>query len=115
MQFLKTIFWVALAVIAVIFSFNNWTDVQVALFGGMVWQTKLPVPLLFSFLIGLVPALVLHRATRWSLRRKLDTVERALADVRAPVETAPAAVALPPVAAPLPPAAAPIAVPPGVS
>jgi uncharacterized integral membrane protein len=114
MQFLKTIFWVALAVVAVIFSFNNWTDVHIALFGGMTWDTKLPVPLFFAFLIGLVPALVLHRATRWSMRRKLNSAERALADVRmAPAEPTPPAP--PPVSASLPPAAAPIAVPPGVS
>lgn len=96
MQFLKTVFWVALAVMAVIFSFNNWTDVQVALFGGMVWQTKLPVPLFLAFLIGLIPALVLHRATRWSMRRKLDSAERALSDVRtAAIATAPPATMTP--------------------
>ncbi len=83
MQFLKTLFWVALAVIAVIFSYNNWSDVQIALWGNKIWFTKLPVPLFMAFLAGLVPALLLHSTTRWSLKRKLDTMERALADIRA--------------------------------
>jgi lipopolysaccharide assembly protein A len=35
-----------------------------------------------AFLIGLTPFYVLHRATRWRLRRRLDNAERALADIR---------------------------------
>jgi lipopolysaccharide assembly protein A len=108
MQFLRTIFWVAIAVIAVIFAFNNWTPVTITLWGGMLLDTRLPILLLAAFLLGLVPYFILHRATRWSLRRKLDSAERALAEVRGtPVESIQRA-------EPLPPAAAPIAVPPGV-
>jgi lipopolysaccharide assembly protein A len=108
MQFLKTIFWVTMAVIAVIFSSNNWTEVEISLWANMVWETKLPVPLLIAFLIGLLPTLLLYRTTRWRLRRKLDSTEKALASV----QSAPASPAVP---ATMPPAAAPIAVPPGVS
>lgn len=82
MQFLKTLFWVTLAVIAVIFSYNNWSDVQIALWGNKIWFTKLPVPLLMAFLAGLIPALLLHRTTRWSLKRKLEMMERSLSDIR---------------------------------
>jgi lipopolysaccharide assembly protein A len=109
MQFLKTIFWVAVAVAGAIFGYNNWTDAHIALWGGMVWDTKLPVPLLIAFLIGLLPAFLLHRATRWSLTRKLNTAERALAD-NMPLTPPPAV----PTAGVIPPGAAPIAVPPGV-
>ena len=82
MHFLKTIFWVALAVIAVIFSYNNWSDAEIVLWGNKSWYTKLPVPLLFAFLAGLVPALLLHRTTRWNLTRKIETMERSLTDIR---------------------------------
>ena len=107
MQFLKTVFWVLVAVVAAIFAYNNWTPVTVMLWGGIVLDTRLPLLLLIAFLLGLLPTLLLYRTTRWRLRRKLDSTEKALASVR----NAPTA----PVSASLPPSAAPIAVPPGVS
>jgi len=90
MQFLRTLFWVVLAVVAVIFGINNWSQVTVNLWGGMQADAKLPVLLLAAFLLGLVPTYLLHRATRWSLRRRLDSAERALAELR--TTEAPAAV-----------------------
>jgi uncharacterized integral membrane protein len=93
MQFLKTLFWVLVAVVAVVFAMRNWTVVPIALWGGLEVDAKLPVLLLAAFLIGLLPPLVVHRATRWSLRRRLEAAERALAETRA-------AAVPPPVAAP---------------
>ena len=90
-KFLKTIFWTLVAVIAGIFSWFNWT------------------PVVINDWCGLLPALLLHRATRWSMRRKLETTQRALVEATAP----PVVVEKP--AVPMPPAAAPIAVPPGVA
>jgi putative membrane protein len=83
MQFLRTLFWVVLAVVAVIFAFNNWTQVTVNLWGGLQADAKLPVLLLAAFLIGAVPMFVLYRASRWGLRRRLDHAERSLAELRA--------------------------------
>ena len=82
MQFLRTLFWVVLAVVAVIFAFNNWTQVTIMLWGGLRADAKLPVLLFVAFLIGLVPMFILYRATRWSLRRRLDNAERSLAELR---------------------------------
>jgi lipopolysaccharide assembly protein A len=108
MQFLKTILWVVLAVVAVIFSFNNWSPVTVNLWNGLQLDTQLPILMIGSFLLGLIPYFILHRATRWSLNRKLSNAERSLAEYRgASATTAPASN--------MPPSAAPIAVPPGVS
>jgi lipopolysaccharide assembly protein A len=107
MQFLKAIFQAFIAVIAAIFAYNNWTPVTVNLWGGVVLDTILPLLLLVAFLIGLLPTLLLYRTTRWRLRRKLDSTEKALASIQsAPV---------PATSSTMPPAAAPIAVPPGVS
>lgn len=106
MQFLRTVFWVVLAVVGVIFATANWTPVTVNLWSGMVLDTRLPVLMLVTFLLGLLPMLIVHRATRWSLRRRLDTANRAL------TETAPPPAPLREMA---PPGASPFAPPPGVA
>ena len=106
MQFLRTMFWVILAVLGAIFALNNWTPVTVNLWSGLVLDTRLPVLMVASFLIGLVPMFIVHRATRWSLRRRLDNSHRPLGDsqssLTAPVTT-------------VPPGAAPIVPPAGVA
>jgi len=109
MQFLRTLFWVLLAAAAMLFSFSNWTPVTVNLWSGLQLDTRLPILLLGAFLVGLVPALLLHRATRWSMGRKISSMEKALAGVATPA-TPPA-----PSSNTIPPCAAPVAVPPGVS
>jgi putative membrane protein len=86
MQFLRTLFWVVLAVIAVIFATKNWTTAQVNLWGGIVADVKLPVLLLIAYLIGVVPPTILYHASRWHLRRRLDSAERTIAELR-PVTT----------------------------
>ncbi len=105
MQFLKTLFWVVLAVILVVFANNNWTPVTLNLWNDVVLETHLPVLVIGAFFAGLVPYFILHRTTKWSLNRKLTAAERNLAEVRGYSASTNA----------LPPSAAPIAVPPGVS
>ncbi len=80
MQFLKTLFWVLIAVAAVVFAMYNWVAVPLALWGGLALEVKLPLLLLVAFLLGLLPMLVVHRTTRWRLRRRLDAAERSLAE-----------------------------------
>ena len=109
MQFLKTIFWVILAVVAVVFSLGNWTPVTLELWGDVQVDSKLPVLMIGAFLVGLVPMLIVHRATRWRLRKRLESTERALNEARGiPVAT-------PEVRDSIPPASIPTAVPPGVA
>ena len=76
MQFLKTLFWVALAVILVLFGNANWHDVTLDLWGGLQADVKLPFLVLASFLLGLVPMLIVHRARQWTLKRRLEAMER---------------------------------------
>jgi uncharacterized integral membrane protein len=76
MQFLKTLFWVALAVILVLFSSVNWTPVTIKLWGGLEADVKLPALVLFSFLLGFIPMLIIHNARLWTLKRRLDAHER---------------------------------------
>jgi len=82
MQFLKTLFWVVLAVVAVIFAMRNWTPVTVNLWGGLLVDAKLPVLVFGAFAAGFLPTFAYHRASRWQLRRRLESHERALADMR---------------------------------
>ncbi len=113
MQFLKTLFWFLLAVIAAVFAIGNWTTVPIKLWAGLVAEVNLPLLLVLTFLAGLLPTLLFHHAVKWRMRQKLTTTERALADIRG-------LTAVPPPDAviedqTLPPSAAPMAVPPGVS
>ncbi len=79
----RTIIWVLLTTILVIFSMVNWDPITVTIWPGEVLDTKLPVLILVSFLIGSVPLWIALRASRWSLNRRLDQSERQLADLRA--------------------------------
>ena len=83
MAILRTIVWVALTVILVIFSMANWDPITVSIWPGQVLDTKLPMVILVAFLIGSVPMWIALRASRWSLKRRLDSSERQLADLRA--------------------------------
>ncbi|MCI4589910.1 lipopolysaccharide assembly protein LapA domain-containing protein [Sphingobium sp. BYY-5] len=78
MQFLRTAFWVAIAVALAFFCMANYVPVTVRLWGDLVMETKLPVLLIGAFLLGALPFWVMARATRWRLRRRLDSTERAL-------------------------------------
>lgn len=95
MQFLKTAFWVVIAMIIMLFSVTNWTAVTINLWGGIQLVTKLPVIVIIAFLAGAVPMWLLHKATRWRMRRKLDSAERALASVTPAYPPAPAPASTP--------------------
>lgn len=110
MQFLKTIFWVILAVVAVVFSLGNWIPVTLKLWGDVEVDAKLPVLMICAFLLGLIPILIIHRATRWRLRKRLESTERALNEARGINTTA-----APETRESIPPASIPTAVPPGVA
>jgi lipopolysaccharide assembly protein A len=76
MQFLKTLFWIALTVVLVLFAKANWNLVTLKLWGGLEADVKLPILVLFAFLLGFVPTFILHRARLWGLRRRFEPGER---------------------------------------
>lgn len=78
MQFLRTAFWVVIAVALAFFCMANYVPVTVRLWGDMVMETKLPVLLIGAFLLGALPFWVMARATRWRMKRRLESTERAL-------------------------------------
>ncbi len=73
MQFLKTLFWVVLAVVLVLFARANWDTVTIDLWGGLQADVKLPALVIGAFLLGFLPTLIVYRARIWSLKRRLET------------------------------------------
>ena len=90
MQFLKTLFWIALTVVLVLFAKANWNAVTLKLWGGLEADVKLPVLVLAAFLLGFVPTFIIYRARLWSLKRRLEPAERQVSV--APAAPAPAPV-----------------------
>lgn len=76
MNFLKTLFWVVLAVSLAIFATRNWIDVSLSLWGSIQAEVKLPFLLLVTFLLGFLPPYFIMRGRVWRLKRKLAIAER---------------------------------------
>ena len=79
MQFLKTLLWVLIAVVVVLFASRNWTDVTLNLWGDIQADIKIPVLLAVFFLLGFLPTWLLMRTRIWSHRRRVDSLERSRA------------------------------------
>ena len=69
MQIVRTILWVLLFAALMFFSFFNWKEVEVQIWTNMVLETKVPALVIVSFLLGMIPTWLLHRGTKWRLRR----------------------------------------------
>ena len=76
MQFVKTLFWVLVAVVAVLFTSWNWHPVTVNLWANLQADIKLPVLLVIAFLLGWLPTWLIVRARLWSLQRRFEALER---------------------------------------
>jgi lipopolysaccharide assembly protein A len=77
MSFLKTLFWVILAVGFVIFAINNWQPISVRLWGGLWLDTKLPALIGIAFLMGFMPLYVWHKTQGFRFKRRIATLESA--------------------------------------
>ena len=76
MQFLKTLFWVLIAVLLALLASRNWFDVTLNLWGDLQADIKIPVLLGLMFLLGFLPPFLIMRARLWAMRRKLEAQER---------------------------------------
>ena len=76
MNFLKTLFWVVVAVSLAIFANHNWADVTINLWGNIQAEVKLPVLILLAFIVGFLPPYLILRGRIWALKRKLALAER---------------------------------------
>jgi putative membrane protein len=87
MHFLKTLFWVLVAVIVVLFASRNWNVVTLNLWGDIQADIKIPVLLLIIFLFGFCPTWLVMRTRLWSYRRRLEAVERTRTPIPVPTPT----------------------------
>jgi len=87
MQFLKTLFWVLLAVFIALFASRNWFDVTLNLWGDIQVDIKIPVLLALMVVLGFLPTFILQRARLWTVRRRLEAQQRQQAS--SPSSTAP--------------------------
>ncbi|HEX5239338.1 MAG TPA: LapA family protein [Sphingomicrobium sp.] len=85
MHFLKTLFWVLVAVVVVLFASRNWVPVTLNLWGEIEADVKLPLLLAFVFLIGFLPTWLIFRARIWTLKRRVEALDRSLSST-APAE-----------------------------
>jgi len=76
MQFLKTLFWVMIAVSLALLARSNWQDVTLNLWSDIQIDIKLPVLIALMFLLGWLPTLLIYRAKIWRMRSRLDGLER---------------------------------------
>jgi putative membrane protein len=84
MQFLKTLFWVVIAVLLAIVASRNWHEVTVNLWGNLQMDIKVPVLMGLMFLVGFLPIFLVYRARLWTLNRRIEGLERQQAAHRAP-------------------------------
>lgn len=77
MQIVRTIVWVLLLVALLLFSAFNWNPVEVKIWEGLVLETKIPALVIISFLLGLVPMWLLHKAQRFQMTRRISSLETA--------------------------------------
>lgn len=78
MQIVRTIIWVLIAAALVLFSVFNWKAAEVTIWDGIIWETRLPAVVIIAFLMGLVPMWVYHRGSKWSLNRRIRSLENSM-------------------------------------
>jgi uncharacterized integral membrane protein len=88
MQFLKTLFWMVVAVSIAIFATRNWRDVTIDLWGPLAADIKLPLLMAAMVVLGWLPTWLILRSRLWHVKRKLMLLERP--PVVAPVAAPPA-------------------------
>lgn len=101
MQIIRTLVWVLILVMLLVFTAFNWRPVEVTIWTNTVLETKIPALVIVAFLLGLVPMWLIHRGTKWRLGRRIAALESAArVGSRSRAPTQPEAIA--PAAAPVP-------------
>jgi uncharacterized membrane protein YciS (DUF1049 family) len=71
LRFLKTLFWIVVAVLVTYFAAQNWRDVTIDLWGNLQADVKVPVLLVIAFLIGFLPTWLIFRARLWRITNRV--------------------------------------------
>ncbi|QIQ85841.1 LapA family protein [Erythrobacter sp.] len=78
MQIVRTIAWVLILFAILAFSFFNWEPVEVTLWDNLVLETKVPALVIVAFLLGALPMWLYHRSVKWSLQRRIRSLENSI-------------------------------------
>ena len=89
MAIVRTIIWVLVTIVLVLFTINNWQAVEVRIWNSLILETKLPALVILAFLLGLVPMWLVHRASLWRQRRRIAYLEAATTRASATPEIPP--------------------------
>ena len=89
MQIIRTIVWVLVIVVLLLFSLNNWTPVEIKIWEGLILETKLPALVLIAFVLGLAPMWLRAKAGKWRLNRRINALENSVKANAAPAPPAP--------------------------
>jgi uncharacterized membrane protein len=92
MQIVRTIVWVVLLVALLAFSYFNWNPVEVTIWQNLVLETKIPALVIVSFLVGLVPMWLIHRASKWQMRRRIQSLQGSMRTANTSPSVAPSQV-----------------------
>lgn len=76
MRFLKTLFWLVVAVLVTLFAAQNWRDVTIDLWGNLQADVKMPVLLIIAFLIGFLPTWLIYRTRLWRVSNRVSIPQR---------------------------------------
>jgi len=91
MHIVRTIMWGLLLAALLVFSIANWgPTVSVRIWPGLLLDTKIPMIVIASFLIGFVPLWLYLRGVKWQLGRRIQGMENAARNVAQPVPPVPA-------------------------
>jgi putative membrane protein len=99
MAIVRTIIWVLVTIVLVLFTINNWQPVEVRIWSTLLLETKLPALVILAFLLGLVPMWLIHRASLWRQRRRIAYLETTAARSTAAPQIPPPPPPTPPVPA----------------
>src|SRR3990167_3202284 len=79
MQIMRTLLWVLILALVLVFSWANWDErVTVNIWSNLVWDTRLPALVIVSFMLGHLPMWLYSRGQRWSLKRRIRSLEQAV-------------------------------------
>jgi lipopolysaccharide assembly protein A len=72
LRFLKTLFWLVVTALVILFAAKNWRDVTIDLWGNLQVDVKMPVLLLIAFLIGFLPTWLIFRTKLWRVSNRVS-------------------------------------------
>ena len=82
MRYLTLAFYVVIGALLAWFAALNRQLINLRLWGGFELVIRLPVLLLFMFLLGALPLALLRSFGKWRMGRRVRKLEKALADTR---------------------------------